>query len=48
MPPDNPVYHLSLDHPYVFEFKDYINMQGGGFRHVPMVVGRIIDPVYEG
>ena len=48
MPPDNPVYHLSLDHPYVFEFKDYINMQGGGFRNVPMVVGRIIDPVYEG
>ena len=47
MPPqERPLYTLSLDHPYVFEYVDNVIMENGSFVEVPKVIGRIVDPVY--
>lgn len=45
-PEERPLYTLSLDHPYVFEYVDNVKMENGSFVEVPKVIGRIVDPVY--
>ena len=47
MPEPKPIYELTLDHPYIFEFSDYFKMADGSRKSLPMVIGRIVDPTYK-